>query len=101
VALVTTDGDQIDSVLLLSAARRHTVAVDARDGYFPGSITVTDERDAENPYTISDNDADGVPDRKMTGLPRSFKVFEIDSINWRPKVRAKDAATTQPSFEQP
>jgi hypothetical protein len=63
--------------------------------------SVRASRDAENPYTISDNDADGVPDRKMTGLPRSFKVFELDSINWRPKVRATDAATTQPSVERP
>lgn len=93
-----TPRDAIDSVQLLDTeGGRRAVRVSADGDLFPGRIMVdVCEGDLLSPScTIMDNDADGIPDRRMDWPTRT--CYHLDDIQWGRKKGSETQPATAPS----
>lgn len=85
---VTVNNEGIEQILLLDWPARQ-LSIRAKDGRLLGRITL-EQMEPANPYTaqfsMHDEDADGVPDKKVVWNGANPTTFVRGPIEWSPKL---------------
>lgn len=96
---VSVKDGQLQDILLLDWPGRKQVSIERREGQLFGSLSFS-LMDADNPYMARlqylDDDADGLPDRKVEWENRTKHRVPIllrDEITWKPKPLTTATAT--------
>jgi hypothetical protein len=91
VGIIESKNGKMVEMIILSLDIKHQIALEEKDGMFPGTLRV-ETLDPATPYealiTVEDLDLDGVPDRKMDWKGR--QLYDLESISWKPHQKKPD-----------